>query len=738
MRAQMSAPIQAGDSILTEHGPVEVIAPQSTGLLVRAPGGQETLITHAQVIPRRFQNGTIAGVMASLYPLWDQLDQAVRDDALFKLECVNEVNTGYRRGVASLALEGEPFYPFGPGWGVSLRARYQAMARLVSLEKRADRVLMRRVYDGEVQRPEIGLRTLQSWGESFEEHGLRGLIDGRALRKVQDFGVIDVRYRQAADEVFGQFDGEISAVNQQEIQRRIYALLRQRGQSDVQVPDRLESDFLRHYYRRLGKGTRAHRSRSLRKIATTSSAALHHPGYCASDVTRADNLVTDEYTGKPISVEICTIISVPTRVVVALRVFPRSVTSFELGLVLYDAMRPFSMVAADGAIDDWRWCGVPTGLEMSAPQCPRHVKEDEGPLGVHYIPAVTPVEMHTDHGSTYISDQFRTLLQQFGITLSLTRGGRPTDNPHIERFHETLQRAYQQLPGYKGRNVSERGSIVGVQADEPLLTARQLEAYLRAFVAVDYHRRPHTGLIWPGTEEQALTPLEMFDAMLASTGRLHYPQHPDLIYQFLPIRWLTIRHAGIEYKNMAYDAEVLDEFRDCRAGAFRDKDAAAPFHYDPRDTTRLWFRHPETDRIHEIPWRGRHLLYAPMVEIVRDQALAQIRRRAGRRHSAKVSMLELIDEIGQLATAPRDETWAHKLSAARMRWDQGQRDHDEVAHARALQQAHVPKPRTSRAGRDHLLSLPGGRTEDTPPAGFGLADLSEPWPDYPEEHDELA
>ncbi len=193
MRAQMSAPIQAGDSILTEHGPVEVIAPQSTGLLVRAPGGQETLITHAQVIPRRFQNGTIAGVMASLYPLWDQLDQAVRDDALFKLECVNEVNTGYRRGVASLALEGEPFYPFGPGWGVSLRARYQAMARLVSLEKRVDRVLMRRVYDGEVQRPEIGLRTLQSWGESFEEHGLRGLIDGRALRKVQDFGVIDVR-----------------------------------------------------------------------------------------------------------------------------------------------------------------------------------------------------------------------------------------------------------------------------------------------------------------------------------------------------------------------------------------------------------------------------------------------------------------------------------------------------------------------------------------------------------------
>lgn len=272
MRAQMSARIQAGDSILTEHGPVEVIAPQPSGLLVRAAGGQKTLVSHAEVIPRRFQDGRITGVIASLHPLWEQLDQDVRDEALFKLECVNEVTTGYRRGVASLAVEGEPFYPFGPGWNVSLRGRYQAMARVVSLEKRADRVLMRRIYDGELQRPEIGLRTLQSWGENFAEHGLRGLIDGRALRKVQDFSVLDVRYRQAADEVFGQFHGEISAVNQQEIQRRIYALLRQRGQDDVQVPERLESDFLRHYYRRLGEGTRAHRSRSLRKIATTSRA----------------------------------------------------------------------------------------------------------------------------------------------------------------------------------------------------------------------------------------------------------------------------------------------------------------------------------------------------------------------------------------------------------------------------------------------------------------------------------
>jgi hypothetical protein len=41
-------------------------------------------------------------------------------------------------------------------------------------------------------------------------------------------------------------------------------------------------------------------------------------------------------------------------------------------------------------------------------------------------------------------------MNQFGIELRLSRGKKPTDNPHSERKMEDLERAYQQSPGYKG------------------------------------------------------------------------------------------------------------------------------------------------------------------------------------------------------------------------------------------------------------------------------------------------
>ena len=46
-------------------------------------------------------------------------------------------------------------------------------------------------------------------------------------------------------------------------------------------------------------------------------------------------------------------------------------------------------------------------------------------------------------------------------------------------------RGLQQIPGYKGRNVSGRGRLV---SEEPLLTAPQLQQHPRRFIALDYHR----------------------------------------------------------------------------------------------------------------------------------------------------------------------------------------------------------------------------------------------------------
>ena len=78
--------------------------------------------------------------------------------------------------------------------------------------------------------------------------------------------------------------------------------------------------------------------------------------------------------------------SVPARVIVAVRVFPKSVSATEIALLLYDAMRPQSMhVDKDGA-GDWRWCGVPTSLQLPG-QAPPLATDPATGLGEHAIPA---------------------------------------------------------------------------------------------------------------------------------------------------------------------------------------------------------------------------------------------------------------------------------------------------------------------------------------------------------------
>ena len=169
-------------------------------------------------------------------------------------------------------------------------------------------------------------------------------------------------------------------------------------------------------------------------------------------------------------------------------------------------MREQSMLVEAGpdgpTIDDWRWVGVPESLDFSGNPVHsgrrRATKAGLSIVGEHRAPGVTPSSVRSDRGSIYIGKHFRSLLGQFGITLQLSRGKKPSDNPHIGRLHETYQRFYQQSPSFKGRGVYERGSWVGVAADEPMCTAEKYLTDFQRFLTLDYHRQPHDGLVLPG------------------------------------------------------------------------------------------------------------------------------------------------------------------------------------------------------------------------------------------------
>ena len=689
------ATLEEGSRILTENGTGVVVGIFSKGIKLQNSFGDVTEVAWSDLTEvRAIYDGCLAPAVGSLRPLLDALSDNAKAIMMLRLEVVQEVTTGFRDGHPRFRREGEPHPPFGEGFGVALYKRCEAMVDLLSHERRCDRGMQRRVLEGELQSLDVSVSTVRNWVRAWQDDGLMGLIDKRSIRPTKGPDNIDLRYQQQAREEVNLLDGDSSTVSIDEIDRRTRAKLRDRGFTDLNVPERVSREFLSMLMAEKGATTRAQRSTALQGASGKRHYPAIRPGQIVSiDVTRADNLVYDPLSGDAFSVEIVAAIDVATRVMLALRVVPMSADGIDAGLMLYDICRPFSLQVRGQSVENWRWVGIPGSLDLSDVEVRlgrRRFAPDFSTLqGEHLIPSVLPDAMHSDHGAIFLCEHVAAIQHQLRIDLLLTRGGKPTDNPHAERWFETLQRGLQQLPGYKGRNVSQRGRLV---AEEPLLTAQGLEDYTRRFIVLDYHRTGHTGVVLPGTEKRRkseqpkMCPLEVWDAMVEATGRIDVPQRPDLIYQFLPVRWLTIGHAGVEMMDLVYDSEVLDNYRQARKALFRKDDRAAPFYYDPHDLSRIWFRDPETDRVEPVPWRGAGLTNAPMTQVVLDAARRGVRQRGGnsvlKRHSAT---RQIIDELGELITPPiRGRELRKKLRAASRRVEQSRNDHDEAQQAQRM------------------------------------------------------
>lgn len=689
-----------GVRVLTEKGMAVVVAVVAGEVQLRDVSGEVTLHPWdcLPTLQNTYYTDAVA-LMEPLRPLWDRLHDHVRQQALERLEIVQEILTGFREGHPEFSRPGEPRYPFGPDFGVSESRRCSAMAEILALEAQGRSQSHKRDggSDGGSDSAGRNPSTVRNWVRAFRNGGLRALIDGRSLRESMFWELIDARYRERVDKFFDTLNGDISTVSLGEIDRRIRVELRNNGFTDILTPQRITQQYLSALKRQKGKTTRSQRTRALQKVSGTRHYPAIRPGQVvAIDATRADNLVYDPLSGKPISVEILTAIDVATRVILALRVVPRSANGLEAGLLVYDVCRPFSLRVSGTTVSDWRWVGLPTALDFSEVHVHTahgHVAPDFSTLqGDHAIPSVMPDAIHCDRGSIFISEWFIALLRDLGIDLLLSRGKKPTDNPQVERWHETIQRALQQIPGYKGRNVSERGRLV---SEEPLLTAHELQEHLRRFVALDYHRTGHTGIVVPGCEpadaEARLCPLEMWDAMVEATGRIDVPQRPDLIYQFLPIQWGAIDQAGVEFKDMTYDSPVLEDYRAVPVGYFRPGDRAAPFYVDPHDLSRIWFTDPETNRVEPVEWRGAQHAVAPMTDVTVGALRRRIRDRGGNTVLKRGSATrQILDELTELTTAPTDRKLKAQLAAAARRVEQSRIDHEEAQRAQEAAQAGKP------------------------------------------------
>lgn len=735
----MSKPLDlhVGARVLMAFGPAVVVEIGRHGPTVKDALGENQFARWDKIALAGIGDDGVDAVHLSLQPWWNSLEPAIKAEAITRMEVVFELLTGFQDGHPLMARDGEPFFPFGEGFGTSLTQRLNAMSRQLTFEYGVDRVRARRLLAGEVTKNGISASAIRVWVKAWQRDGLRGLVDGRKTKGRQGFEVIDPKFIRIADEEFARFNGDISNSNLVEIERRILTRLAQEGVDDVTLPQRITQQYLSTRFAALGNTTREAKSAGLRKNSSRCNYPATHPGHFAVDVTRADNLVWDDTYERVYSVEIITIISIPTRVVVACRVVPRSANALEVALALYDAMRPFSMVVeGETSIDDFRWCGIPASLDFGDNPVSAHesrVRTDRAVVGRHVKPGIAPASLRADNGSIFLSKDLRAMLLEWGVDLMPSRAGRPLDNSIVERWHDRLQAAYQSFQngaGFKGRAAYERGRFVGWVGFEPLGSWRELQQHLHRFIAIDYHRNRHGGIKVPGLESGNFTPLERYDMLSHSAGRLLVPQHPDLIFSMLPEKWLTPGNGGIAFRGLTYDGDILEEIRGVRPGTYRAKDAKVPFLYDPRDRSRMWHRSIHNDRVHELVWRDAHLVDAPLTDVVVDAARALITDRGGngvvsRRNVAR----EIIAAITQLTTGPTDEEWRGKLIRARMRHDQAIIDYAEAEAARELVEAQVAagSPRTGR-----IPAQPDPGNAQVPDEGLRI-DFDAALPDYDQQ-----
>lgn len=684
--------LRAGDTIVTQRGVVDFVRANRHSVTVVTPHGVEEEIPRSELVCQPVVDGKVAHSVRALEPWWSSLPEKARRQALFWLAVVCEVLYGYRGGHDRYAEAGEPLDIFADP-KATLSEKCERMAQLLRVEAEYDRERVRRFYDGEIKHLSVTQRTVENYVRRFQESGLEGLVDQRLTRPIS-FANLDPRLIELIDEALSIFNGDVSSASAKEVRRRVLLLRKDRGLTDVLVPQRMTAELISERLRHLGSTPRAHAGVQMRAHSAGYASNYHlHPAHLSLDMTRVDVMVLDPATGKVHSCEVILVISVSTRVCVALRVVPKSARAFEAGLALYDACRDMSAELAvtvdDVTMDDFR-STYPWSVDVSQVGL-RRSKNVIIPAGqtlagvVLHKPGVRPVSVRLDNGSIFTGREFPALLDSLGIHLMPSNVRSPGDNSITERLNETIQAACMELleAGYKARNPVQRGRKVGADPDK-LLTVEELERHLWRWIALSYHRVQHEGLHLPGDPHTPVSPLAMWDALMEVTGAVAVPFHPDLIMSFLPVLELTIQHDGVEHQNRTYDSEVLNEFRQIRKGQFIPDSYCVPFHEDPRCPDRLFFRHPETDRIHSIWWRQRQSLEVPMTAWVVERARKTLRDQGGPAAiRSEAVMVQIINEIGSISRIKSPDHAKRAAYAARLRWEQAQRDHAEAEQAQA-------------------------------------------------------
>jgi putative transposase len=120
----------------------------------------------------------------------------------------------------------------------------------------------------------------------------------------------------------------------------------------------------------------------------------------------------------------------------------------------------------------------------------------------------------------------------------------------------------QYVAGYVGNSVERRGQHAERGAAWSMLELQELlDEWL-----VAWQNRPHEGLRHPLMPGKALTPNEMYAALVETAGYVPVPLAADDYIELLSAVWRAVNAYGVKICHRTYDCEALSPYRRQRSG----------------------------------------------------------------------------------------------------------------------------------------------------------------------------
>ncbi|MFG3361871.1 Mu transposase C-terminal domain-containing protein [Streptomyces griseofuscus] len=534
----------------------------------------------------------------------------------------------------------------------------------------------------------------------YQQLGVIGLADHRPVRRTPQFGEVDEAVVDAMRQAIDEGVNGSTRTGSYILWRAEEILKEDTEGQEVKLPSRAT------FYRLLTKltaGTHALGSAETRRSkangATTPHGQLHvfAPGEVMQiDSTPLDVLVLldNGVTGK---VELTAMIDVATRTLTAAVLRPTT-KSVDASVLLARSVTPEPMRP-----------GWTDALKMSRSVLPhrRLLALDERLAHAAARPVIVPEVIVCDHGSVFISRNFRSSCRFLEIDFQPTHKGSGFEKGHIEKMLGSVATLFAQfLPGYTGRNSDRRGRHL---ERERLWSLLELQELLDEWIVAKWQNRPHDGLRDPAHPGRLFTPNEKYATLIEACGYVPVALSGDDYVELLPAEWRAVNEYGIRIKNRTYDSPELGRMRR-QASGIMAKRGLWEVHHDPYDVSRIWVRDHRGDNSWvQATWKHLDRVPVPFGNLAWDHVSGKLPR---------ATETEIADAVAALLTR------AHAGPEPKQGSKPGKRDRRVVARTKAagpLTPAAVPSTQAEPEQEESEDSL----AEVIP---LGLFDpLEDPW-----------